>query len=485
MRVTRRATLAGSAGALAARGLGLAAMPGPARAQGSAAAQARPGGGTPYDVAFDAYVFGYPAVYMEVTRRVRTAVTAYDPASGRAPMNQMGHVTRLLDSSFTDVVRANVDTLYDSAFLDLAEEPVVLTHPDFGDRYFLFPVLDQWSDVVAAPGTRTTGQGAAAYAIAAPGWRGEVPDGVRLIRSTTSNVWVVGRIDVAGEADVPAANALQRQVRVAPLSAWGASHAPQAPVPLEPGVDPRTPPVDQVSGLGGLEFFALLAELMRANPPHANDYPIVHRMARIGLVPGRPFDAGALPEPDRAAVRGAAGDALAYIRRTYEGPWAPAVNGWQMYTQGGTYGTHYLTRAVVAYGLFGLNLPEDAIYPNTRVDADGRRLNGANDYVVRMTREQVPPVADFGFWSLTMYTRDGFFVPNVLDRAALRGELVRANADGSVDLHVQARSPGPEREANWLPAPPGDDFEVQLRLYAPSRRALDGGWAPPPVEVRR
>lgn len=436
-----------------------------------------------YQTAFDAYIFGYAMMVSDITCKVRTAVPAYDPPTARAPFNQPAMFRVLLDASFTDVKRANVDTLYSSACLDVSKEPVVISHPDMGDRLFMLPLLDLSTDVFAAPGTRTTGNKAASYAIVGPRWTGKMPGNVMRIDAPTSIVALLGRISISDKNEVAAVNALQDKISIVPLSRFGKPYSHPPKVAVDATIDAKTPPPDQVAAMDGVTYFGKLAELLKANPPHANDSPIMQRLEALGFKRGKSFEAKKLSQADVAEINRAAKDAQTYIERQYTTEWARTVNGWQVLTEGGTYGTHYLLRALVAYGLWGYNVPEDAIYPNTRVDGDRQLLNGAKRYVIRMSKDQIPPVNATGFWSLTMYTKDGFFVANPLGRAALRGERVKSNADGSVDLYIQAEPPGADKESNWLPAPKNADFEVQFRLYHPKREALDGRWAPVPVKA--
>jgi hypothetical protein len=198
------------------------------------------------------------------------------------------------NASFKDVTAPNADTLYSSAFLDLSKEPYVLSIPDMKGRYFLMPMLDGWTNVFQVPGKRTTGTKAQKYLISGPGWTGTVPDGVTQYKSETNMVWIIGRTYCTGTPqDYAAVHALQDQYKLVPLSAYGKPYTP----PLgnvDPSIDEKTPVRDQVNNLDISAYFNLLAKLMKDNPPTADDAPMVARMARIGLVPGQPFDASKL-----------------------------------------------------------------------------------------------------------------------------------------------------------------------------------------------
>jgi hypothetical protein len=424
------------------------------------------------EIAADAFVFGYPLVLMDASRRTMTAVPR--PEAARAPMGQFNDSTKFPDATFTDVVTPNADTLYSFSWLDLTKGPVVLSLPDVGDRYYLMQMLDAWTDVFASPGSRTTGNRAGDYAIVGPGWNGALPAGMKEIRSPTGLVWIIGRTQTNGPADYAAVRALKAKYRLVPLSAWGAAYAPPAEVAVDPKVDAKTSPVEQVERMPGAEFFAWLAALMRDNPPAEADRPMVERLARIGIVAGRPFG-GFGPAFERGMKAGRERIAAEAAR-----PQGRVENGWDVMTGVGRYGTNYLFRALVARVGLGANLPEDALYPRATKDADGEPLTGAHRYVIRFPKGGLPPVG--AFWSLTMYNARQSFVANPIDRYAIgdRDKLTFGD-DGSLSLYLQHDSPGPEKASNWLPAPEGS-FNVFMRLYWPKREILDGAWKPQAIE---
>ena len=211
-----------------------------------------------------AYGYGFPLVLMDVSREVMTAVPSVEAQKG--PINQFIHVAEFPDDTYRDVVSPNVDTLYSLAWLDLAAEPIVLRVPDLGDRYYLMQICDAWTNVFAAPGTRTTGNRAGAFALVGPDWRGTLPPDVQKIAAPTNLVWIIGRTYTAGKADYGAVNAIQRQYELVPLGAWGRPYTPPATVPVAPGVDAQTPTVDQVGKMRPGVFLDRLARLMGIEP---------------------------------------------------------------------------------------------------------------------------------------------------------------------------------------------------------------------------
>lgn len=430
-----------------------------------------------YAVGIDAYTYAYPLVLMEMTRRVSTNVAA--PGVMRAPLNHFAHMQTYPDADFKDVVRPNADTIYSSLWFDLGKEPLILTLPDTAGRYHVIPLYDMWTDVFATLGSRTTGTGGGHFALVGPHWKGTLPKGVRAIKSPTDAGWIIGRIQTNGAADYGNVHKLQDGLIATPLSAWGKAPS-SAKTIIDPAVDMKTPPVDQVAKLDPAAFFSLFAELMKRNPPHAADYPILLRMERLGIVPGQSFDLTKADPAVRNALTRAAADGYKRIlerRRTFAIP----RNGW-MTASGmiGTYGNDYLLRALIGFAGLGALPPEEAIYPMTAVDGDGKLLTGASRYVLHFNKDDIPP-AD-AFWSLTMYGPDQFFVANPINRFAIGDrDKLAFNADGSLDLYIQHDSPGAEKESNWLPAPAGG-FSMNLRLYLPRPQANDGRWIPPAVK---
>ena len=429
-----------------------------------------------YAIGVEAYTYAYPMVLMEVSRRITTNVAQPDGAKLRAPVNQFTHASTYPDAKFKDVVRPNADTLYSMLWFDVGQEPLVISLPDTAGRYFVVPIMDQWTDVFATLGTRTTGRATGDYALVGPRWQGALPAGVRKIVSPTDKGWIVGRIQTNGPEDFPNVRKLQQQLKAVPLSGRGKPDAPPAGR-VDPAVDMTTPPVAQVAGLAPQAFFGLFAEALRHTPPHAADYPAVLRMERLGLVAGQGFD---LAKADPAVQRGLARAAPDALKRIVERGRFRYVrkDGWSTpQAMIGTYGNDYMMRAFTAYAGLGALPPEEAIYPGGVLDKDGQPLTGAARYVLHFDKSQLPPVD--AFWSLTMYGPDQFFVDNPIHRYAIGDrDKLAYNADGSLDIHIQHASPGKDKEANWLPAPAGP-FSMNLRLYLPRPEAADGRWAAP------
>ncbi len=435
-------------------------------------------------IGVEAYIYGYSLITSEITRRAFTNVAAPSPKTLQAPMGQVVSQPAYPPADYKGVTAPNADTLYTAGFIDVGSEPWIFSYPDMHGRYFLFPIYSLWTEVLASPGKRTLGTGAQTIAITGPGWNGTLPSGVtQQVKSSTDIVFIIGRVYADGSArDYAAVHALQRQFKLYPLSAWGKSYAPP------PGkIDPNAPSPKEIvrnviKAIDAQTYFGQMAKLMKVNPAALPaDAPIVSAMAKVGLHPGQDFD---LSKQD-PAVQAALNEAgkLAYpeieAEQTKLGRF---VNGWSISASGGIYGTHYLRRAAIAAFGWGSNQPKDAVYPFTRVDADGKPLNGANRYVLHFAKGATPPVE--GFWSITMYDPEFYFYPNPLNKLTVSPrDHLKYNPDGSLDLYFQHTSPGKAQEANWLPGPAGD-FILMMRLYWPNERPpsiLDGTWTPPAV----
>ena len=427
-------------------------------------------------IGVEAYLYFYPLVTMDITRKQLTNVERAEGIS--APMNTFANFPAYPTADMKVVVRPNFDTLYSSAWLDLTKEPVVVSVPDTNGRYYLFPMLDMWTDVFASPGWRTTGTQAANFLVTPPGWTGSVPDGMQQIKAPTPYVWIIGRTKTDGPPDYDAVHKIQAGYKITPLSRWGKT-AEAVTAKVDPSVDMKTPPKIQVDTMSADKYFTYAAELLKVNPPHITDEPIVARMKRIGIEVGQSFNFAKLDRSVQKALTSAPADAQALMK--WKVPTlARVVNYWSMNTDTmGVYGNYYLKRAIVTQMGLGANVPEDAIYPINLGDETGKSLSGANKYQLHFDKSQLPPVS--AFWSVTLYDSEGFQVANTLNRFAVSSWMpFKYNADGSLDLYFQNESPGAGKEANWLPAPKGA-FNLTMRLYAPKDDALTGKWNPPPV----
>jgi hypothetical protein len=436
------------------------------------------------DIATDAYVYGYSLVTTDVTRIQMSNVASAEELT--APLNQFMNVKRYPPADYRGVSAPNADTLYSVAWIDL-KEPQVFSHPDMGKRFYLFPMIDLWMTIFHSPGARTAGQKAGNYLLTGPGWKGEVPKGLTHIPVATRYMVILGRTYADGtEADYAAANALQAQYKITPLSSWGKPYTPVAPpVDANPGISMTDKPQAVILAMGTEGYFNWLSKRMcEDSPAYAADAPALARFAKIGFEPCKPFELSKLDPAVQTALQDLPTTALQKIGSN-QSSLGQTVKGWHITKGLGVYGTDYMKRAVVAAFGWPANLQEDAVYPYTTVDSAGAKLTGANKYTLTFPKGQTPPVN--GFWSITMYMIDQgwWFVPNALNKFTVspRNDL-KANPDGSITLYFQKDSPGKDKESNWLPAPAGE-FIPMLRMYWPKEKSpsiIDGTWTPPTVQ---
>lgn len=433
----------------------------------------------------EAYIYGYPLVTMEYTRRGLTNVEK--PEGSRAPMGQLVLMREYPAVDDHLVTAPNADTLYTTGFIDVGKEAYVLSLPDAQDRYYLFPMLDGWTEVFQAPGKRTTGTGPQKYAITGPGWNGKLPEGVMEYKAPTNLVWILGRIYCTGTPeDYAAVHKMQDEISLVPLSAYGKPYAPPMGT-VDPTIDMKTAVRDQVDALSVDEYFTLLAKLMKDNPPAAADKPMLDKMAKIGIVPGEPFNSSKLgpvaQEAFSAVPKIANKEIMLHLEAGIVTGDTKLENGWLFTTKTGLYGTDYIQRALITAIGLGANRPQDAVYPASEGTSLIQKYNGEKKYVMHFNKGELPPAN--GFWSLTMYDKDYFFVPNPINRYSISArQALKPNDDGSVDLYIQNESPGADKESNWLPGPK-DTFILMMRLYWPKEKdpsIIDGSWKIPTVK---
>jgi len=434
-----------------------------------------------FSIGVQAWIWGYPLVVSAATALVATGTDRPLP-NGHAPFNAFGHVAKLFKASDRDVVSPNGDTVYSSAFLDLKAGAVLVSVPASAGRYYSLMLEDAYTNVFGYIGTRATGPEAGRYLFAGPGWSGSVPaDVTAVITAPTPLVWIIGRTLVDGDADLAAVRAQQAQYTTEvvgpaldPIPArerWGLS--------LRPGLVP----VDQVEALDWSTYYAWVGRLMRDNPAPESDGALVTQFARIGLNGDEGFALASLSGPARRGLERAHQAASRIVKREALGVGGSVVNGWAYNLSQGRWGQDFPLRAAIAYRSLGQNTPEEAIYFNTRSDADGLPLNGARPCTLTCPSGQLPPTG--AFWSITMYDATNFFADNPISRFSIgdRTPGLRTADDGSLTIAIQREEPEAGR-SNWLPAPEGD-YRLSLRLYIPKPEVLSGEWAPPPVRSSR
>ena len=435
-----------------------------------------------------AYVWGLPLVELHDTVRQFHL------------RNQVISIAALTTPETKRVVSPNVDTAYTVGWLSLTDGPLVIDVPDTHGRFYTLQLMDGWTNSFAYIGSGVTGTTAGSYLLAPPGWTGDVPAGVHLVRSPTRTVWLLGRTLVDDAEDLERVRPILEKYTATPLEAWRLgvrrpSIVFDQPPPQQPR--PATP--------RGTDFVAALNHDTTIDPPPARQRCVLGALAPAGVEQPDPSPVAVLaadradllgnpPGSDadipqnraveagtRAGVRLVAQSAARYRTTTSAGNrgWSVMVDPWI-----GDFGRQFLGRAVIATDLLGANVPRIATYPTSYRDGRGRLLDGRHRYTITFPKGHLPPVR--AFWSMTMYQRDNFLYDNEIDRYAVgdRDRGLRRNADGSLTIFVQHAKPrSAKARANWLPAPAGS-FHLILRLYLPRRSALDGTYRIPPF-VRR
>jgi hypothetical protein len=431
------------------------------------------------EVARDAYICFFPMLMGY--RFLFGGFLVPDLPSHKAPINTLSGEPETLDHTFRDVITPNADTPYSFAGLDLRAEPMVLSVPAIDDRFYHFQFEDLWGHNAHYVGTLATGSGSGTYLLAGPGWDGDAPadvDGV--LRFETDIVFILGRTQLLGPDDVGTLSQIMAAYHLRPLSTHTGDPAPTA-MPFDwPVWDDDASRDERFIG-----YVNALLPLCR--PFHPEDRPMIERFAAIGIGAGEPFDADALDDAMREAIRTGVSEARAAMN-TKIVQVGYKENGWVVAEIPGSranYDGDHLYRAAAAMSGWGGNDTAEALYPTAREDADGQPLHGDHRY--RITFASAPPVD--AFWSLTIYDTSydgtaGYLVDNPIDRYLVNStteNLVRSD-DGALTLCVQHDEPEtPDDRANWLPAPTGP-FYLTLRLYLPREAALDRSWEPPPVE---
>lgn len=429
-------------------------------------------------IAKEAYVYGFPIVDMY---RIENAY-AVNKNSGQylGDWNQIHSIARVFTPADTTVQTPNSDTPYSFLAADLRTEPLVLTVPPIEqNRYYSVQFIDNYTYVFDMIGSRTTGNGGGTYLLAGPGWKGDKPVGVdRVIRSDTEFSMVLYRTQLFDPADLDNVKKIQAQYKVEPLSAFEKKPAPAA-APVVDFITPLTPDEQKTS----LDFFKVLNFALMYAPVKPEEKALRERFGRLGIGPDGDFDPTTMSPEQRTAIEGGMADAWAELR-TFQKDQVQTgkVTSGELFGSAEQLKGNYLYRmAGAVMGILGLPGAEAKYFPLTH-DSAGAELTGASNYTLTFPPGQLPPVK--AFWSVTMYKLpEILLVDNPINRYLINSPMLPGlarNPDGGITLHLQHTSPGPEKEANWLPTPAGD-FQMILRTYWPEPAIGDGSWKPPTV----
>jgi hypothetical protein len=432
-------------------------------------------------VAKQAYIYGYPLVLMYESMRTFTNVEAPVTGKAYAPVNQFEHFRSFPDATFKDVVKPNCDTYYSIAWLDLKNEPLVLTVPNTNGRYYLLPMLDAYTNVFASPGKRTTGTAAGNFLITSPSFAGTVPAGMSQIKAPTNMVWILGRTQVNSARDgKEVVYKIQDGYTLTPLSKWGTTYVPEKHV-IDTTIGKMPPPV-AVEKMDIETFFNELNQLIADNQPAKADSDIISRIGAIGIGAGKKFNLADFDTATQKILKTVPAFIHSELRFSAGAKFGVIENGWNVARTGmGSYGTDFNLRALIALLGLGANLNVDACYPNSQMDENGEKLDGSKKYMIHFEKGETPPAN--AFWSITMYGPDELLVANPVNRFAIGDrDKLKYNKDGSLDIYIQNERPGKEKESNWLPSAK-EGFSLTMRLYHPKEEFLNGTWKIPPIKV--
>ncbi len=470
-----------------------------------------------------AYIYGYSLLAIAMTERVSTNVASADQQYGRAPINQLYNASKLpVGSTFKDVVLPSTTTMYSVGFFNLEKEPLILHLPEISsDRFFIVQLLEGWTNVSRkSPSSRlaTISPTPGDYALVGPGWSGDLPSGVsETIHFDTNTVWQIMRVYTTGTEDDQkfVADQIFGKMTLKPLSAYGKPYTPPDNLPVNPSIDVVTQPIKQLDSMDACAFFGTMSAMMRTNPPRKIDAGMVPILERLGIIgttnaqsPTQFSCANLMGTSEGQAERTALQLAVATGKRILDAAPPPSLTptNWSVPLNVGDYGTRYLLRALVAKDALGANRPQDAVYGYGTHDStgtsDSNLLYGTNRYVLHFKAPtnqkaplQIPPIDGNGFWSITMYNANGTLVDNqvatyhALSTKEVEHHTACPNADGSLDVYVQATPPSDAKQlCNWLetPQPTADNqnghFILFMRMYWPDPAITNGNWYPPAIQ---
>jgi len=430
-----------------------------------------------------AYVWGYPMVNAHNRRAAFAMAPAPGLLGGVVPVAPVGYnamLTNYVKPDQTFIVCPNQDVAYGAGFTALDKEPTVVQVPDFGDRFYVYALYDQRTDEIAQIG-KQYGTKPGFYMIVGPNWKGELPKGITaMVRSSTDLVFFVPRVfkDDTPE-DTAAVQPLISQVMMYPLSKFDGtmktmdwSKLPHFPAPVPKGKAPK----GESRWVNPATYYDELPVVMKEVPPLPGEESLYGWIRSV-------WEAAAKdPKTKQVLIESftAANAELVdpWFQFQYDG--RGVGHGWTAAANAAQWGTDYLNRTAVSKSSMYSNTPEETQYQLRELDMQGVPLNGKNQYTVTFPKGQLPPVK--GFWSLTLYNAQKFFFPNPLSQYSLgtKNKSLKYGADGSLTLYLGAKSPGKDKETNWLPAPNGN-FSLILRNYWPEKSVIDGSWVPPAV----
>ncbi|HZE52366.1 MAG TPA: DUF1254 domain-containing protein [Bradyrhizobium sp.] len=432
-------------------------------------------------VARDAYFWAWPLVNMYNRRLAFEPIKDFIVAGPvpSAPLNKLAMLTDYISPEQRAVACPNQDVVYGAGLIGLDVSPAVIQVPDFGDRFWVYQVVDVRTDSFATLG-KMYGTTPGFYMLVGPNWQGQVPKGIsQVFRSSTNSGLVGPRIFMDDTADDrQAIQPVLRAVMMYPLSEYDGTMKSKDWEALPKWKPTPGGQATETQWVFPEKFFDQLLVVLADAPPLPGEEA---RYAQVlAVVEAAKRDSNLKAAIDRAAIEADAQLVKPLFEFRNYGLQLPGH--WSTIATGAAFGTDYLTRTAVAKSNILVNAPIQAKYFYQDLDERAGRLNGTNRYSVTFAKDQTPPV--HGFWSLTLYNEHHFFVPNELNRYSLgtKNKTLKTSPDGSLTFHVQADAPPQAQRDNWLPAPKGADFSLYMRTYWPKAAVIDGSWTPPAVQ---
>lgn len=421
----------------------------------------------------EAYIYTYPMVKNYLTMYQY----ALEPGGGqyKGPLNTMVNIAKVYTHEDTAIITPNSDTPYSFIVFDLRAEPVVVTMPPIEKkRYYSLQLVDLYTNNVDYPGTRVDGNDGGNFLITGPGWKGDVPKGIkRVIEMPTDLAMGIVRTQLFSPDDLGNVKEIQTGYKAKLLSTYAGTPAPSAPTAID------WLPISDA--LMVTNYWPLAAFLLQFAPPGPDDEAQRQNLVKLGLIDGK-IRPAANASTDTIALMDEVAVATETEIREEAGRLTDSskIFGTPEFMKG-----QYMVRAAAAQGGIYGNTVQEALYVIYALDAEKMPLDGkVGKYTLAFSDKTLPPVD--AFWSLTMYDRPKqLLVDNAIDRYLINSAMLSSltkNDNGEIVLYLQHESPGAEFESNWLPAP-SENFYAVMRLYLPKAEALEGVWAPPSIKA--
>ncbi len=428
----------------------------------------------------EAYIYTLPLIIMDATFAKMT--NSINATNLQAPPNRFIHALSLADADFKNVVTPNVDTIYSQVFYDLSEDSLILEFPK-NDRFCTVEVMDAYTNCIALIDATKFDSENEKYMFIREGSDDTAPEGVKTVSSPTRMGWIIVRTICNSTADEENVHAIQAKMKSYTLRTYlnGKTNEDSVGSFRE---ENNFIPVNHVMSLGMEEFFARANELMKDNPPSSADEEFMKKIAQIGVGAGLTFDSSVFGEQANELWKNTVSGIIPSVTEgsmkfmTKNGIWS------YMGEPIAEFGTEYAYRALISLVGLGANPVSVAVYPKATTDNTGARLNGQNSYIMHFEKDALPPVLQYGFWSVTAYdSSTDLLIDNEIDRYCINDRTdLKFNEDGSLDILIQAEDPN-DATVNWLPVSEGD-FHFVLRIYFPDETVLSGEWKAPTINVK-